>query len=186
MKRLITVPGVGGREPPPDLLRQLREIDAAAELFHVGEGVWWLGCVLLTEQRVKDGANILYNEEKRDFPNPRNVLLGKLAQQGFARIQAYTEIGGGPDGPVHDEEKTATSIVEDFRARDWAWKNDPETAFKRRLAASDLNSERVEKEGQLLEWLRTDGRAMYRREIRHRVSFGPGGVTSGGAEKITV
>lgn len=184
VRRLVQITAVEGREPPPDLLARLREIDSTAELVYAGEGVWWLGAILLTPERVRDGALILYNEGLRGADaNPRNVLLGKLAQQGFALVESYTELAGDPAGAVADSNGNVTGIVIDFSERDFAMRHDPEGAFRRRLDASALDADRAESTARMTDWLRTDGRAHYQREIRNRMVFGYGGA-SGGADKL--
>lgn len=175
---------VEGREPPRLLVAALQAIDPSVTLFYVGDGVWWLGSVQPNEYRRADGEMILANESRRDVPNTRNVLLGLLSQEGFARIEAYH--GLDPEGlvtvnPGLDNEYTCT-ILEDFRERDYNWRverKEGERVVKERMAAAEGEPERLEAEAQMQQWLRTDGRAHWRREMRDRKSFGYAGVTGG-------
>lgn len=178
--RLVAHVNPEARETPLLLLAQLREIDPNVELVYAGGGTWWLGCVRPNEMRRLTGEFILAKEMQRDVPNPRNVMLGHLALEGFARIQAYTCDGDPSCDLVTDAEGYVCNIVEDFRERDAHWRHDQgKQVFAERMAASTNDAQRREHEALMREYLRTDGRAHYRREIRGRVQFGPGGMTGG-------
>jgi len=73
----------------------------------------------------------------------------------------------------------------DFRARDFAWRKDQgQSVFERRLAVTNGDEARAEHDAQMREFIRTDGRSHYRREIRNRVQFGFGGMTGGSGRII--
>lgn len=183
--RLVRHGAPDGKEPPPALLAELRAIDDTAELVYVGEGTWWLGAVRPTEIRRQAGTRILALEERRAKPNPRNVMLGKLLLQGFARIQAY-HTTGDPAGPVTDCEGHPCTIVNDFRERDALWRRDRgEQAFRERMARSDGTEKRTQGDARLRDFLLNDGREHYRREVRDRVVFGHGGMTGGSSDRRT-
>ena len=188
--RLVTRPAEG-RQPPATLVAALQAIDPSVTLFYVGDGVWWLGSVQPNEYRQRDGEMILAHEATRSIPNPRNVFLGKLAVEGFARIEAY--VGPDPSGlmvvnPGADNEYTCT-ILEDFRQRDHNWRVDRkagEQVAKERMEESLGEPERREAEAKAIQYARTDARAHYRREMRDRKSFGFGGVTGGRGSGIII
>lgn len=182
--RLVQFSNAEGRETPPALLAQLREIDPTAELVYVGDQQWWLGAVRTNEERRKAGEHILAFERRRTQPNPRNIMLGQLLLQGFARIQMYRCAGDPSVDRVVDAEGYPCSIVEDFRARDAAWRRDQgREAFRARLQHSTGEKRREESRAAFRDYLLNDGRAKYRREVRDRVQFGPGGMTGGSMER---
>lgn len=181
--RLVRFSNVEGRTTPPALLLQLREIDPTAELVYVGEKQWWLGAVRSNDERRKAGEHVLAFESRRTNPNPRNVMLGKLLLQGFARIQAY-HCAGDPALTVTDADGDICSIVEDFRARDKAWRVDQgKASFKERMAHSSGELKKKAADAEFRDYLRNDGRSKYRREMRDRVMFGPAGMTGGRSER---
>jgi len=155
------------------------------EIRYRVSGRWRLGAVRRTDERQRRGEAILAMEERRSIPNPRNVLLGKLLLQGFAQIEEY--IGPDPSGlmlvnPGPDEYET--TILEDFRARDAHWRRGEgdQVVEERLVAASDEERRRVAA-ANFNQYLATDGRAHYRREMRGRLLVGPGG-SSGGRGKL--
>jgi hypothetical protein len=179
----LQFPIIEGQQCPPELLSQLREIDPTIELIHFGGGDWRLGAVNYSDERVRDGELILKQQAKLDHPNPKNVLLGQLAIQGFATIEMYTATMG-ISNTVTDSEGTPCTVLEDFRARDAAWRKDQgQSVFEQRLAVTNGDVARAEHDALLKEFVRTDGRSHYRREMRNRVQFGVGGMT-GGSGKI--
>lgn len=176
-------PVIEGQECPPELLDQLRAIDDSIELIHFGGGDWRLGAVLLADERIRLGELMLKQFERMDKPNPKNVLLAQLVVQGFAQIEAY-KATMGISNTVTDSEGTLCTVLEDFRARDSAWRKDQgQSVFEKRLDVTMGEVQRREDDETLKEFIRTDGRAHYRREIRNRVMFGAAGMT-GGAGRI--
>ena len=175
IERFVDLPGV--KQAPPSLLAKLREIDHRAELVYVettqAGDVWWLGTVRNNEERRKIGVRILANESKRGASaNRRNVLLGKLLTQGFARIEAYTAEGDPESGIVRDSEGYECSIVEDFDQRDMAWRADQgEAQFQINLDRSMGGPEDREGVRVMRDKLATDGRDEFRRTKRQRRVF---------------
>lgn len=177
-------PVVEGQQCPPELLAQLREIDSSVELIHFGGGDWRLGAVNPTDVRTQDGEHMLKQLATLDTPNPKNVILARLVIQGFAQIEAYTATMG-ISNTVTDSEGTPCTVLEDFRQRDAAWRKDQgQSVFEHRLAVTNDEIERAEHDAQLREFVRTDGRSHYRREIRNRVQFGAFGMTGGSGRII--
>lgn len=180
LTRLVHHDNPESRATPLLLLAALRDIDATTELVYVGDGTWWLGTVRPNAERRRSGELILQQEAQRALPNPRNVMLGHLALQGFARVQAYTCAGDPSCDHVTDAEGYMCTIVEDFRERDAHWRQDQgRSVFQHRLTASTTDPQQHHAAAQFRDYLRTDGRAHYRREVRGRVQFGPGGMTGG-------
>lgn len=189
----IQFPLVEDKAAPPALLAQLRAIDPTVELVHFGGGDWRLGAVMLTDERVASGEAILgqlLKQPVRDR-NIKTVLLGMLSIQGFAQIEKYFASTGDISGTVYVEggldgkEGYLCTVLEDFRERDHAWRNDQGAAkFAERLYLTSNEPARVENEKQRQEWLRTDGRDHYNREVRNRKTFGYGGGETGGTGKI--
>ncbi len=149
---------------------------------------WRLGSVRQTDERTKRGEAILKFEESRDAHrrNPRNILLGKLLLQGFSQIEEY--IGPDPSGvmlvnPGPDEYHT--TILEDFRQRDAAWRRDQgKEVVEARLAAGSDEQRQKRAETTIKEYLANDGRAHYRRVMREAITMGPSGSTGVGRDLI--
>jgi hypothetical protein len=182
-------PIVEGQQCPPELLARLREIDPTVELVHFGGGDWRLGAVDPSDVRTRDGELMLKTmQDQKDHraiePDPKNVILARLVIQGFAQIEKYTATMG-ISHTVTDSEGTPCTVLEDFRARDMAWRKDQgESVFQRRLIATTGEADRAEHDAEMREFIRTDGRSHYRREIRNRVQFGVGGMTGGSGRII--
>lgn len=175
--------------PPAALIEALRRIDPNVELFYVGEDMWWLGAVSRNSVRAERGQRILEFESQRAVPNPRNVFLGLLAQEGFARIEAYH--GTDPSGTVvvnpGADNEYRTTILEDFRERDFNWRKDQGKAkVQERMEESLGEPERREAAALTEQYLATDGRAHFRREMKNRKVFGYAGETGGGGHIITL
>ena len=187
MTSLLRTPPAEGREPSPLLVAALRGIDSRAELIHVGEGHWWLGVVQPNDHRTQQGRVILGFEEKRGIrANPRNIILGTLLMEGYGRINGYI-VEGDPAGTVTDYDGNVTTILEDFRERDYWWNKDGGKAkVQERLDASAGEPERLEAKAASLEYAINDGRSHYRREMKNRVSFGYGGMSGGAGRIITL
>jgi hypothetical protein len=183
---LLTLPAEG-RYPPPLLLAALKSIDPRAELFHAGGGHWWLGVVIPNEHREQQGRVILkFEKERGNQANPRNILLGHLLVEGFARINGY-EVAGDPSETVKAYDGYYCSILEDFRERDYWWNKDGgKQAVAAKLDESANGPAKRESEAAMLEYTITDGRAHYNREVKNRVQFGHGGMTGGTGRIITL
>lgn len=173
MDRLVRFQNAETVETPLGLLAELRTIDPTIELVYVGDRWWWLGAVRENSERRKAGEFILSMEQKRDKPNPKNVMLGRLLVQGFARIQAY-QVFGDVAGPVFDAEGHETTILEDLRERDFHYRKDQgEAVFEERMDQSEKGPERRELEAKRRTWLTNDIRAEFRRVTRNRTTFLP-------------
>lgn len=183
---LLTLPAEG-RYAPPLLLAALKSIDARAELFHAGGGHWWLGVVAPNVHREQQGRVILkFEDERGATANPRNILLGKLLVEGFARINGY-EAPADPSETVLAYDGYYCSILEDFRERDFWWNKDGgKEIVTGKLDESANGPAKREAEATMLEYTITDGRAHYRREVKNRVQFGHGGMTGGAGRIITL
>jgi hypothetical protein len=188
MRRLLFFDEAPPLETPLVLLAMLREIDSTVELVHFGESQpiwapgrtlqdWRLGSVRMSDERQKTGRVILEAESRRMVKNMRNVLLGRLALQGFAQIAQYYCTGTPGQAPCYDEEgQPISSILEDFQARDDAWRRDQGASeFARKLALSCGDAEREEGNRILSDMLHTDGRAEFRRTQRGTKLFDMGG-----------
>ena len=184
VERLIRTPPAEGRLTPEPLLVRLREIDPLAELVYAGNRKWWLGVVRgPNEERKRFRDEMLALEQRRENPNPRNVLRAHLAGEGFAMIACY--IGDDPEGLVRvegDDSLTPTTIVRDFQERDFAFRqyDNGEAAFRERLAETDGTARQQMTDRQRWEWMMNDGREAYSRVMRDRKMFGK--VVTGGVE----
>jgi len=105
------------KEAPDGLLLRLREIDPTLEVVYFGDGWWWVGSVRPNAHRRRIGEIILAAEERRSPANQHNVLLGRLALQGFAFICRYRAEGGLETDTVVSEDGAHVSLVQDIRDR---------------------------------------------------------------------
>lgn len=193
MRRLVQHDNPEARETPILLLGALQAIDPNVDLVYVGDQTWWLGSVATGEAyhaRRRKGELILSQMDALDrvmWERPsiqRNIMLGKLALQGFARIEAYR--GPDPSGVVTVGMGTAfaydTTILRDFQVRHDRWHaaDRGESAMRERLAETSSDARRAAARVALQHYLETDGRAHYRAEFGNRRQFGYGGATGVG------
>jgi hypothetical protein len=186
-RRLVTHQNPEGRETPLLLLAQLRTIDETLELVYFGKRDWRLGSVKPNDERTFRGDRILAFEDARDpvHRNPKNLYLGALLKEGFAQIAQYFDMGD-PSGAVKDAHGNITTIFEDMQQRQQAWTIDGgEDAFKQSFAVTIGDEKKAEAEATMKQYVATDGRAHYHREMRNRVMFGPAGMTGGSGRIIT-
>lgn len=194
MRRLVNHDNPEARATPLILLATLRDIDPTVELCYAGNRIWWLGSVRPNEVRARKGQFILDQMNQLDrhlHERPsiaRNIMLAKLAIQGFALIEAYFD-HGDPSGRVTVAEGTPTAydcnMVEDFRERDFAWRRDQgEEAAQRKIDIALGKEIEAEAQEQFNQYLAADGRDHYRREVRNRVTIGYGGTTGGGGHPL--
>lgn len=130
----------GGRLPPPEVVRGLREVDPLAELVYIGDGRWLLGKVQEDrEKRVRavramDAWNRLITKfDPTDHELTLNQLLpGLYDRWNEKRLQLQ---GFQPLPVVFFMEMPDSSIVELFRRADWIWK------FSWRQFEADLEEE---------------------------------------------
>lgn len=99
-ERLIDLPSF--RDPSDDLIRRLREMDSRAEVFYVGDGVWWLGRVKADAPRRAEGrAWALRLRQGDGFASDQWLELKQalLMSQGFAVLRRWgrVRIQGEPD-----------------------------------------------------------------------------------------
>lgn len=194
MKRLVHHTNPEARVTPLILLASLRDIDPLVELVYAGERIWWLGAVRPNEVRAKKGQFILdqmlaLDNHHHERPTiARNIMLGKLAIQGFALIERYDD-HGDPAGRVTVAAGTPSeydcNMVEDFRERDAAWRRDGgERNAQAKLDHALGKHIEAEAQAQFDQYLAADGRDHYRREVRNRVQFGYAGQTGGGGHPL--
>lgn len=134
------------RTAPIDVVRGLREVDPTAELVYMERGRWLLGSVRWNRDLVQQSARILAraieaaSRASKFAPTHQmeqlrrirgRVQFAVLGSQGFRPITEYV-IQGAPN----------SRIVEDFRRRDWMFKNTTDTELETMLnAASESNKQ---------------------------------------------
>lgn len=113
-ERLIDIPEM--REPSAVLLRQLRELDARAEVVYVGHGVWLVGRVKPESQRRIDARREILSLRVEDgfpdtgrLPELRQALL---KEQGFGQVVRTDGLDGNPP-PIYGEPDGV--LVSEFR-----------------------------------------------------------------------
>lgn len=174
------------------LLAALRDIDPTVELVYFGARDWRLGAVRVHGEardfRAKKGDLIIDQLERARaegmHPSPKSFMLAHLLKQGFAQIAQYID-QGDPSGVVLCDGHP-TTILEDFRVRDWNFRRDQgEEVVMHNAAESGGRSRREAADARMRDYLHNDGRDHYNREVRGRVQMGVGGMTGGAGKIIT-
>lgn len=130
----ITILGEG--KAPPEVLSALREIDPRADLVHLGGTKWWLG----TRAPNPAGVRLLAQAKERHAAAPviddpaeravaaeylgRELVMYQIMADGFCPVDLYT-CEGSP----------GMDIVDDFRQRDFGWRNKREQDIRAELQA---------------------------------------------------
>ena len=189
-ERLVQFENAEARPTPLLLLAELRTIDPRAELVYVGGGDWWLGAINPNDERTRKGQLILQQMDAldgviREKPSiRRNIMLGRLLVQGFARIAVYHAVGE-PSGTVTVLHGTPdayeTTMYRDFEERDTVYRHEEKRRQAFEHAQAEVNGVARKEAGDavLRQYILNDGREHWHREIRNRVSFGYGGMTGG-------
>lgn len=190
--RLVDHPKVEGRDTPLLLLAELREIDPLIELVYFGARDWRLGAVRggqARDFRAEKGDHLFDQLERARAaghkPSAKSFMLAHLLKQGFAQIAQYRD-NGDPSGVVtcvvdmsgqHDYE---TTILHDFRERDFWWRKDQgeENVMRAAREASGV-VQQEENNAKMRDYLATEGRDHYHRVMRGRIQSGFGGATNG-------
>lgn len=179
--RLVVHENPEGRQTPLLLLAALRELDPTVELVYFGARDWRLGAVRPTPKRYSAGEMILDNEERRPAKerSMKNILLAHLLKQGFAQIAKYVEPEGGDiSGTVLTENGEPVSVAQHFERLCFFDRQDRgEAHMKAALFADSPEGRAVENKKTFDDYMATDGRAHYAREMKGRVTMGAGGFT---------
>ena len=109
----ISLPAV--REPPSELLRELREIDPTVDLHYAGDGRWILGAVRPNSERRQIAGKILEQRRRIGVRSYVRRLVPELGVHGFGLIGVW-QIQGEPDG----------RIVNEFRYLDFCYRRGDE------------------------------------------------------------
>jgi hypothetical protein len=191
IRRLVQHSSPDGRETPLLLLGALREIDPTVELAHFGGRDWRLGSVKSGQSlawRAEKAAQMIDSLDRAKAAghriNYKNYLLANLLRQGFAMIAQYFDFGD-PSGTVQDSDGNHTTIVEDFRERDFHYRRDQgEAVVREATAEAGGRSRDRESDRKFADYMHADGRDHYNREMRGRVQFGVGGMTGGSGRLV--
>ena len=130
-----------GSIPAPDhVLTQLREIDPGADLIYLGDGEWLLGVRSENKAAAKKMQKLLVKAASAEtmadpleaMEQAKRLELLQLYATGFRPVAIYD---------------TPEESVNDFRQRDWRWKNefDETLARKEREAMRDDEKEASER-----------------------------------------
>lgn len=162
---------IDSRSAPPDILARLREIDSRAELLYAGDGVWILGVINPNDRVAKGAFRALERELRKPIlkQQPRRIaVLRHVAENGFRLINDY----------VVDEKGDWAKVVEDFRERDFNWRNRAEAAFAENLERADIHGESYHQRVAMMhDYAQSEGRSIWRhaiagaKSVLQRVSF---------------
>lgn len=147
------------RLAPKEVIQRLREIDPMAELVYFGRGRWVLGVYGPNAERIAAARRRLsrlshvpgHRAEVREM-----VQEARLHASGFRPIEWYT-VQGEPGG----------AIVEDFRLRDFNYRNRREATFAAALAESAGDNDRARQESRIHDWVDSTASDAWRHAFKH-------------------
>lgn len=174
-KPLIDLIPRGGRRPPEDLVRALREVRPDAELFYGGGGKWLLGTVrpnrvmrLKAQRRIGRLRQLLtrvgphLDQKRTKAIISYRLWTYELQRQGFRPITSYRFQG-----------EPTSWIMSDLQRRDWLYRH----RFREELEARELEADQATAEeaalDRLLEYLDLEHRSIHHYAMRGRRSVGP-------------
>lgn len=150
-------------DPDPALLRDLRSIDANADLCYLAHGHWAL-VVRPETWRLKDGGrrrrltglNVLRKHARSRRPDPITMRAAMLLADGCGIVvQAFF-----PHGPDRE-------LVEWFREATWLERHGHfDAAMDARIAEADGSAADARMAAHLQDWRETEGRRGYRHVFR--------------------
>lgn len=158
------MPRVRRNTCPPEILRQLREIDPKADVLEIlpesadDMGSEWL---LVTIDPNTHARRELEKSLSRELP-PDNVLDAAAEAQRLEWLQLYSE----GIRPVYLYPKPDGRMVEDFRVRDWNYRHRRKETFDARMDEADLEYGVEERKALLLDMVKAEMRSAYRFSIR--------------------
>jgi hypothetical protein len=173
----LTITPRRGREAPAAIVRQLREIDPAAELHYAGRGKWMLGTVRpnrVISRRAQRRITVLralsplLSKGAVALTSKRVALVHyrlwcyELQRQGFRPITTYT-VQGEP----------GSDIVADFRRRDWLYRHSFQEQLAAYEAAADQDTREERALQQLQEYLEAESSSIHHYAMRGRRHIGP-------------
>lgn len=145
---------IGPLRAPDEIDAAIKAIDPKAELIHLEGPKWWLGVRApnpAAEEQLADAHHHASRRPTIEDPAERAFMEVELAREfamyqvmasGFRPIALYTI-----DGGVREDGWTWGEVVDDFRQRDYNWRNTPELhgkrALKRSVSMDRLNAERI-------------------------------------------
>lgn len=139
---------LGEGTAPPEILAALREIDARADLIHLGGTKWWLGTRQpnpAAVERLAHAHAMAAATPPIDDPVERAVVQQHLGLE-FEMLQ-HMAAGFCPIHLYDCEGAPGREIVEDFRLRDFNWRTKSERQIQRELkesvSADLLNKPRI-------------------------------------------
>lgn len=170
----------GGRRPPPEVVRGLREIDPLAELVYVGHGRWLLGKVHPGEWDKREEAiramdrwvELVAQLDPRDHEVPLKELLpGLFDRWNEKRLHV---MGFQPLPTVWHMELPDSTMVEHFRRVDFIWRNITIEEEEERLRKMDGTADLEERKATIMERFDQIYRSVWKHAFKHPVTRRPG------------
>lgn len=170
----------GGRLPPPEVVRGLREIDPLMELVYVGNGKWLLGKVAYNREKFESASVIYENIQAKlkkakpgDHDSPWKVFVER-AHNRLRERKLYLQ-GFQPFKGILSDAQLHSGLVEAFRHADWIWKFAWRDYDRKREAREDGTTDLEERQKELVSRFEQIHREVHRSVFRHAVSE-PSGV----------
>ena len=170
----------GGRLPPPEVVRGLREIDPRMELVYVGGGVWRLGKVEFANDRYAQALGIYGNALEKltkvhsgDFPEEFTWsdflrMAETRLRERYLLVQGFQPMKGVKIA----EHQLHSGLVEWFRVQDWIWKFDNAAAEAEREAEEDTETDLVARQKEVSDRFEAVHKEVHRTTMRGARSFG--------------
>lgn len=168
----------GGQQPPPEVVRGLREIDPRMELVYVGDGVWRLGKVEFASDRHQKACEVYRNALKKlqrvragDLPHevPWDTFLAMASRrlkERYLLVQGFQPI---PRLKLRHHH-LHSGLVEYFRYLDWGWKFAWIEDRKEQERQEDGTADLERRTAEAVDRVQAEGKSIYRKAFRHPVS----------------
>ncbi len=163
-------------EAPPEILSALREIDPAADLVCVEGGFWLLGVRAPNPAAVEALAGELagdphgaHRRRLEDVEKLDGMMAAPKAGARLALLQIYAS--GFKPIEMYRCDRPGYEIVEDFRLRDWNWKNRPDAAFGEFKDAVSMDVQNAKRSEIIREKIRGDGGFLHHHIMRRAKRF---------------
>lgn len=169
----------GGRIPPQEVVRGLREIDPRMELIYIGYGKWLLGKVEYDREKFASAVRIYENIldvagqiSPKDIEGPWDEFAERVHSRIRERkvyLQGFQPVGHNltfTDTVLH------SGFVEWFRMEDWIWKYAWREAEAQIEAEADGTLSLQERRKEMADRFDAIHKEVHRRCFRHPVSEG--------------
>lgn len=150
------------REAPPEVLKQLREVDPRVKLLYMGEGSWQLGVVHedVSVRQAATGRLARLWPHRDSLDAHRRIEILREQREGFVGLHI-----------VPEEEMWNGKLVADFRRADWQARHELTEVMAERAEATDMNTGLQRRIAVLRDFITSEGKSIHRRTLRRSKGF---------------